>query len=155
MGIGDLEGVEVHNARLSEHNAFYAEFLYRRQQRQGLLFRDCQRLVNQGRNVFAACMVAQGHADAMITGLTRTYHPGLEDVLPVIDPKPGARVFGLTMMLAKGRTVFIADTTVHELPDTRTLADIAIQAARIVERMGFTPRVALLSFSTFGNPPVV
>ena len=154
MGLGALEGVEIHNARLSEHNRPYAEFLYRRQQRTGLLFRDCQRLVNQGRNVFGACMVAHGHADAMITGLTRAYHSSLEDVLRVIDPRPGSRVFGLTMMLAKGRTVFIADTTVHELPDTKTLADIATQAARTVERMGFTPRVALLSFSNFGNPPV-
>src|SRR4051794_33003876 len=154
MGLNRLDGVEVHNARLSEQVEPYTQFLYRRQQRMGLLFRDCQRLANQGRNVFAACMVAQGHADAMITGLTRTYHAGLEDVLRVIDPKPGSRLFGLTMMLAKGRTVFIADTTVHELPDTRTLADIAIQAARTVERMGFVPRVALLSFSTFGNPPV-
>ena len=110
--------------------------------------------MNQGRNVFAACMVAHGHADAMITGLTRTYHSSLEDVLRVVDPRPGSRIFGLTMMLAKGRTVFIADTTVHELPDTRTLADIATQAARTVARMGFTPRVALLSFSNFGNPPV-
>jgi malate dehydrogenase (oxaloacetate-decarboxylating)(NADP+) len=155
MGLGPLEGVEVHNARLSEHNGPYAEFLYRRQQRQGLLLRDCQRLVNQGRNVFAACMVAHGHADAMVTGLTRTYHTSLEDVLRVVDPRPGSRIFGLTMMLARGRTVFIADTTVHELPDTRTLADIATQAARTVARMGFTPRVALLSFSNFGNPPVV
>ncbi len=120
MGIGRLDGVEIHNARLSEHNRPYAEFLYRRQQRAGLLFRDCQRLVNQGRNVFAACMVAHGHADAMITGLTRNYHAVLEDVLRVIDPRPGSRIFGMTMMLAKGRTVFIADTTVHELPDTKT-----------------------------------
>ena len=155
MGLERLEGVEILNARLSDWNEPYAQFLYRRQQRMGLLFRDCQRLVNQGRNVFAACMVAHGHADAMITGLTRTYHTCLEDVLRVVDPKPGARVFGLTMMLAKGRTVFIADTTVHELPDTRTLADIAIQAARVVERMGFVPRVAMLSFSNFGNPPVL
>ena len=155
MGLERLEGVEILNARLSDWNEPYAQFLYRRQQRMGLLFSDCQRLVNQGRNVFAACMVAHGHADAMITGLTRTYHTCLEDVLRVIDPKPGARVFGLTMMLAKGRTVFIADTTVHELPDTRTLADIAIQAARVVERMGFVPRVAMLSFSNFGNPPVL
>ncbi len=154
MGLGALDGLEIHNARLSEHNRLYAEFLYRRQQRVGLLFRDCQRLVNQGRNVFAACMVAHGHADAMITGLTRTYHAGLEDVLRVIDPKPGSRIFGLSVMLAKGRTVFIADTTVHELPDTKTLADIATQTARTVERMGFVPRVALLSFSNFGNPPV-
>ena len=154
MGVGDLDGIEIHNARLSEHNSLYAQFLYRRQQRQGLLFRDCQRLVNQGRNVFAACMVAHGHADAMITGLTRTYHSSLEDIRRVIDPRPNSRVFGLTVMLAKGRTVFIADTTVHELPDSGTLADIAIQTARTVERMGFTPRVALLSFSNFGDPPV-
>ena len=154
MGIGRIDGVEIHNARLSEYNLPYAEFLYRRQQRMGLLFRDCQRLVNQGRNVFAACMVAHGHADAMVTGLTRTYHSSLEDVLRVVDPRPNCRIFGLTVMLAKGRTVFIADTTVHELPDTKTLADIAMQAARTVERMGFIPRVALLSFSNFGNPPV-
>ena len=130
----------------------YAEFLYRRQQRAGLLFRDCQRLVNQGRNVFAACMVAHGHADAMITGLTRTYHTSLEDVLRVVDPRPGSRVFGLTMMLARGRTVFIADTTVHELPDTSTLADIATQTARTVARMGFTPRVALLLLQQLRQP---
>jgi malate dehydrogenase (oxaloacetate-decarboxylating)(NADP+) len=154
MGLKSLDGVELHNARLSEHNRFYAEFLYRRQQRNGLLFRDCQRLVNQDRNVFAACMVANGHADAMVTGLTRNYHDVLEDVLRVIDPKPGHRVFGLTVMVTKGRTVFIADTNVHELPDTKTLADIAIQTTRAVRRMGVTPRVALLSFATFGNPPV-
>ena len=154
MGLSSLDGVEVHNARLSEHNRRYAEFLYRRQQRNGLLFRDCQRLVNQDRNVFAACMAAHGHADAVITGLTRAYHTVLEDVLGVIDPKPHSRIFGMTMMVAKGRTVFIADTTVHELPDTETLADIATQAAGTVARMGFTPRVALLSFGTFGNPPV-
>ncbi|MCS6878711.1 MAG: NADP-dependent malic enzyme [Geminicoccaceae bacterium] len=154
MGLKSLEGVEIHNARLSEHNRAYAEFLYRRQQRNGLLFRDCQRLVNQDRNVFAACMVANGHADAMITGLTRNYHDCLNDVLRVIDPRPGHRIFGLTILVARGRTVFIADTSVHELPDTNTLADIAIQTARAVRRMGVTPRVALLSFATFGNPPV-
>ena len=85
-------------------------------------------------------MVAHGHADAMITGLTRTYHAVLEDVLRVIDPKPGCRIFGLSVMLAKGRTVFIADTTVHELPDTKTLADIATQTARTVRAHGLRPR---------------
>lgn len=154
MGLSSLEGVEIHNARLSERNRAYAEFLYRRQQRNGLLFRDCQRLVNQDRNVFAACMVANGDADAMVTGLTRNYHDCLNDVLRVIDPRPGHRIFGLTILVARGRTVFIADTSVHELPDTNTLADITIQTARAVRRMGVVPRVALLSFATFGNPPV-
>ena len=89
MGIEAWEGLEIHNARLSERNAEYAEFLYRRNQRRGLLLRDCQRQVNQDRNVFGACMVAHGDADAMVTGLTRNYISVLRDVFKVIDPKPG------------------------------------------------------------------
>jgi len=154
MGLAALDGIEVHNARLSEHNRAYADYVYRRQHRNGMLFRDCQRLVNQGRNVFAACMVAHGHADAMVTGLTRNYRDALGDVLRVIDQAPGERVFGVTVMVAKGRTVFIADTTVNELPGTTELADIAVRTARVARNLGFTPRVALLSFATFGNPPI-
>ncbi len=154
MGQVDLAGIEIHNARLSEHNRAYAEYLYARQQRNGLLFRDCQRLVNQDRNVFGACMLARGHADAMITGLTRNYRTALDNIRLVLDPRPGRRVFGVTMMVARGRTVFLADTTVHELPTPQELADIAVQTAAFARAMGFTPRVALLSFATFGNPPV-
>jgi malate dehydrogenase (oxaloacetate-decarboxylating)(NADP+) len=154
MGLDRLDGVEISNARLSEKNRAYAEFLYARQQRQGLLFRDCQRLVNQDRNVFGACMVANGQADAMVTGLTRSYNTVLEEVLRVVDPLPGRRIFGLSIMIARGRAVFIADTNVHELPDAGTLADITEQTADFVRRMGYTPRAALLSFATFGNPPV-
>ncbi|MGH6886564.1 MAG: phosphate acyltransferase, partial [Geminicoccales bacterium] len=148
MGLKLPEGIEVHNARLSDLNAAYAEYLYRRNQRSGMLFRDCQRMVNQDRNVFGAAKVALGDADAMVTGLTRNYISALRDVRRVIDPKPGQRLFGLTVMVARGRTVFIADTTVHELPDKIELADIAIQAAHAARRMGFTPRVAFLSFSS-------
>jgi malate dehydrogenase (oxaloacetate-decarboxylating)(NADP+) len=154
IGLSNLEGIEIHNARLSDQNRRYTDFLYQRNQRGGLLYRDCARLVNQDRNVFGACMVAMGDADAMITGLTRNYNDVLADVLRVIDPKPSQRIFGMTMMVARGRTVFIADTTVHELPDTRVLTDITIQTARVVRQLGFTPRVALLSFSSFGNPPI-
>jgi malate dehydrogenase (oxaloacetate-decarboxylating)(NADP+) len=143
--------LEIHNARLSTKNRAYAELLYRRAQRSGLLFRDCQRLVNQDRNVFGASMVAEGDADAMVTGLTRNYISVLRDVRRVIDPKPGERPLGLTMLVARGRTVFIADTVVHELPNRVELADIAIQTAHAARRMGFTPRVAFLSFSTFGS----
>jgi malate dehydrogenase (oxaloacetate-decarboxylating)(NADP+) len=151
IGLKLPEGLEIHNARLSERNADYALVLYRRMQRKGMLLRDCQRQVNQDRNVFGACMVAEGDADAMVTGLTRNYTSALRDVRKVIDTKSGERVFGLTVMVARGRTVFIADTAVHELPGKEELADIAIQAARAARRMGFTPRVALLSFSTFGS----
>ncbi|HEX2527776.1 MAG TPA: NADP-dependent malic enzyme [Geminicoccus sp.] len=154
IGLSNLDGIEIHNARLSDSNRKYTDFLYGRNQRGGLLYRDCARLVNQDRNVFGACMVASGDADAMVTGLTRNYNDVLADVMRVIDPKPSQRVFGMTMMVARGRTVFIADTTVHELPDTRVLTDITIQTARVVRQLGFTPRVALLSFSNFGNPPV-
>jgi malate dehydrogenase (oxaloacetate-decarboxylating)(NADP+) len=151
-GLGDIDGLEIHNARLSNRNAQYAEFLYGRMQRSGLLFRDCQRLVNQDRNVFAACMVVQGDADAMVTGITRSFYDALEDVTRVIDPRPDEQLFGLSMVFAKGRTVFIADTSVNELPTPEQLAGIAIQSAAAARRIGHEPRVALLSFSNFGNP---
>ncbi len=151
MGLtGDF--LEIHNARLSEHNKGYAEFLYQRLQRSGALLRDCQRMVNQNRNVFAACMVANGHADAMVSGLTRSFGVTYEDIARAIDPKPGHRVFGMSMMMIDGRSVFIADTSVHELPTPEQMADIAIQSAEQARAMGYEPRVALLSFSNFGNP---
>ncbi|MDQ4136759.1 MAG: NADP-dependent malic enzyme [Pseudomonadota bacterium] len=156
MGLRSIEGLEILSAGTGEggRNQRYADFVYERNQRSGLLHRDCLRLVNRDRNVFGACMVAQGEADAMVTGLTRDYMSALTDVRTVLDPAPGARAVGMTVMVARGRTVFIADTTVHELPTCEELADIAIQTARKVRQMGFTPRVALLSFSTFGSRPV-
>ena len=151
MGIS-IEGLEIHNARLSERNESYTKFLYERLQRRGKLYRDCQRMVNQNRNVFAACMVAKGDADGLITGLTRSFGVSFDDIRRVIDPKPGHRAFGLTIFAQRNRTVFIADTSVHELPTPEQLADIAIQSAAQARIMGHEPRVALLSFSNFGNP---
>jgi malate dehydrogenase (oxaloacetate-decarboxylating)(NADP+) len=147
------EGIEVHNARLSTRNAAYAGFLYERLQRRGYLFRDCQRLVNQDRNAFAAAMVALGDADAMVSGVTRNYSVALEDVRRVIDAKPGHRVMGVSLVLARGRTVLVADTTVTEFPSPQDLVEIAIEAASVARRLGYEPRVALLAFSTFGQPP--
>ncbi|MGQ0662643.1 MAG: NADP-dependent malic enzyme [Pseudomonadota bacterium] len=152
IGLGKAEGLEIHNARLSRDNQRYTDYLYARRQRQGYLWRDCQRLVNQDRNVFGALMVACGDADALITGATRTYYVALDDIRRVLDPAPGMRVFGLSIMIAKGRTVFIADTAVHELPTPVEMADIAIQAAAQARQMGHEPRVAFISFSNFGNP---
>ena len=151
MGVSG-SGIEIHNARLSTHNKRYTEYLYGRLQRRGRIYRDCQRMVNQNRNVFAACMVAQGDADAMVTGLTRSFGVAFEDIRRVIDPKPGHRVFGMSIMVVGGRSVFTADTSVHELPSPEELADIAIQSAAQARAMGHEPRVALLSFSNFGNP---
>jgi malate dehydrogenase (oxaloacetate-decarboxylating)(NADP+) len=152
MGLTSPQGLEFHNARLSHHNKRYTDFLYARQQRQGMLYRDCQRLVNQDRNVFAACMVACGDADAMVTGVTRNSFDALDGISLVIAAKPGCVLFGLTVLLARERTVLLADTLVHEVPSSAQLADIAVQAAAKAHELGLVPRVALLSYSNFGNP---
>ncbi|WGF88137.1 NADP-dependent malic enzyme [Marinivivus vitaminiproducens] len=152
IGVAGTEGLEIVNARLAaERNPDYADYLYRRLQRSGFLLRDCQRLIHTDRNLFAACMVAAGDGDAMVTGLTRPYRSALDDALRVFDPKPGEQVYGLSILLARNQTVFLADTSVHEQPEPEMLADIACQAARRVRDLGFEPRVALLSFSTFGD----
>ncbi|MDM7984971.1 MAG: NADP-dependent malic enzyme [Maricaulis sp.] len=146
------DAIEIVNARLSDRNADYAEFLYNRVQRKGYLRRDVQRMVNNDRNVFSACMVKLGDADGMVTGTTRAYDAALRDVQLVLDPAEGQRVMGMSIALAKERTLFIADTNVTEFPDSEALADIATEAAEAAEAFGFTPRVAFLSYSTFGNP---
>jgi malate dehydrogenase (oxaloacetate-decarboxylating)(NADP+) len=153
LGLGVIEGIEIHNARLSGNNRKYQDFLYGRLQRRGFLQRDCQRMVNQDRNVFAACMVATGDADAMVTGLTRSAAVCLEDIGHAIDPAPGCVAFGLTLMLGmRGTTMFIADTLMYFRPTAEQTADIAIGAARAARELGHEPRVALLSHSTYGNP---
>lgn len=147
----DRPGIEIINARLSSRNTAYADYLYEKLQRKGYLARDCHRLINNDRNHFAACMVALGDADGMVTGVTRNYAVGLEDVRRVVDSKPGHRVVGVSIALCRGRTVFIADTAVHEKPTADELADIAVEAAGMARRMGYVPRVALTAFSTFGH----
>jgi malate dehydrogenase (oxaloacetate-decarboxylating)(NADP+) len=145
-------GLEIVNARLSDRNSDYVDFLYERLQRDGYLLRDAQRLINQDRNSFAAAMVALGDADGMVTGVTRSYDQVLEEVLRVIDPATGGRVMGMSIVLSKGRTLFIADTNVTEMPEAEELVEIAIEAAGAVRRLGFKPRVAFLSYSSFGSP---
>ncbi|MEA2871816.1 MAG: hypothetical protein QOH67_1792, partial [Hyphomicrobiales bacterium] len=152
-GIELEDGISIVNARLSRRNAEYAAYLYERLQRKGYLIRDCQRMVNQDRNTFAACMVAMNDADAMVTGVTRNFSVALEEVRRVIDPKPGHRVIGVSLVLARDRTVLVADTAVTEMPDGPDIADIAIEAAGVARKLGYEPRLALLSFSTFGHPP--
>ncbi|MBN9431417.1 MAG: NADP-dependent malic enzyme [Bosea sp.] len=148
----DINGIEIHNARLSRRNADYIDFLYARLQRKGYLFRDCQRLINTDRNYFGATMVALGDADAMVTGVTRNYSTVLADVRRVIDTRPGHRVIGVSIVLVRGRTVVVADTAVHDMPTGEELADIAEEAASFAKRLGYDPRVAMLAYSTFGQP---
>jgi malate dehydrogenase (oxaloacetate-decarboxylating)(NADP+) len=153
LGIELGQGVEIINARLSRRNPDYAAYLYERLQRQGYLIRDCQRLVNQDRNHFAACMVALGDVDAMVTGVTRNFSVALGEVRHCIDTKPGHRLIGVSLVLTRGRTVVVADTAVTEMPNAEMLAEIAIEAAGVARRFGYEPRLALLAFSTFGHPP--
>ena len=150
LNFDDL-GIEIVNARVSEKNVQYTDFLYGKLQRRGYLRRDVQRMINQDRNYFAATMLAQGDADAVVTGTTRNFNMVLKEVRRVLDVT--SRLVGLSIVLAKGRTLFVADTSIHELPDATELAEIAIQAAATVRRMGRKPRVAFLSYSTFGDPP--
>jgi len=151
-GLGSVEEIEVRNAANSGRHQEYTDFLYKRRQRRGALYRDCVRMVNNDRNVFAACMVALGDADAMITGVTRGYNVSYEEIRRVMDPLPGTQVFGLSIVVARERTVLIADTAVNPNPTAEELADITVQAAEQARHLGHEPRVALLSFSNFGNP---
>ena len=144
--------LEIINARMSDHNPQFVDFLYARLARQGFLRRDVQRLINQDRNSFAASMLALGHADGMVTGVTRSYDQVLEEVLHVIDPAPDGRLMGMSVLLAKSHTLFIADTNITEMPEAEELVEIAMQAARAVKVLGYTPRLAFMSYSTFGNP---
>jgi len=143
---------EIHSARSSTRREDYVDYLYARLNRKGYLKRDVVRMVNRDRNVFSACMVATGDADAVVTGLTRNYYQALANVRLAIDPKPGMSPFGLTITLSGGKTVFVADTVINENPTAADLADIAQQAASAVQHLGHKPRVALLSFSNFGQP---
>ena len=145
----DESQLEIRSA--SDHQP-YTEALYNRLQRSGFLQRDVTRMVMTDRNIYAASMLAAGDADAMVTGVTRSYSVALNDVRRVLDPRPGQRPIGVSVVFAKGRIVFVADTNVHDMPTAEELADIAVQAAGTAKRFGYHPRVALLAYSTFGFP---
>jgi malate dehydrogenase (oxaloacetate-decarboxylating)(NADP+) len=129
------------------------QFLYGRLQRRGYTERDVRRMVNQDRNTFATLLLALGHGDALITGVTRTFAQSIREVGQVLEPKAGQVPFGIHMMIGKNYTVFLADTTINERPSAEELAHIARETAAVAKRLGHEPRVAFLSYSTFGNPP--
>ena len=152
MGLDGIDDLEFTNAKISDHNTGYISFLYKKLQRRGVLERDCQRMVNLDRNVFAACMVANSHADGLVTGLTRSFRSTFEHVTRVIDSSGGKEFTATSMLISKGRTVFVGDTSIHERPTGEQMADIAEAIAERASSMGHTPRVAFLSFTTFGSP---
>jgi len=153
LGVSNPDDYEIQNSATSEHVPAMAEYLYQRLQRRGFTERDVRRMVNQDRNTFASLLVALGHGDAMISGLTRPFAQTMREVRHVLDPKPGAVPFGMHMMIGKNYTAFLADTTINERPSSEELAHIARESANVARRLGHEPRVAFLSYSTFGNPP--
>jgi len=152
LGLTLDKSIEIHNSKDEKQRQRYTDHVYKRLQRKGFLKRDCDRLIRTNRIVFGSCMVDLGDADAMVTGVTRTFSDTLENIKYVIDERPGEIIFGLTIAVTKKGTVFIADTNVHEYPTAENLADIAISSARVAKTVGFTPRVAFLAHSTFGKP---
>ncbi len=149
----DIEpkGIKIYNSAISAANAKYADYLYSKLQREGVLHSDCVRMIKHDRNSFAAAMLACGDGDAMITGVTRGYRKSLTDVWQVIKNKKDKIVLGVSMIISKNRTVFIADTACSELSSSERLAAIAVQSAQKVRDMGYEPRVAFLSYSNFGS----
>jgi len=152
VGLDGVTDLEIRVPHSAADAAVYIDALYQRLQRRGALYRDCVRMVTNDRNIYAASMLAAGDADAMVTGVTRAYAQVLHDVRRVLDSPPGQRPMGVLVIFARGKVIFAADTSVHELPTSDQLADIAVQAARVARQFGYTPRVALLAHSTFGFP---
>ena len=153
IGYGENLDIQIVNSTNKEMREKYVKLLFKKMHRdQGLLERDCDRMVRTDRVIWASCMVECGDADAMVTGNTRRYSQSLEKIKKVIPARLGEIMFGLNMLVSKGKTVFIGDTSVNEYPTSEDLADIAISSARVVRLFGFDPKVAFLSHSTFGQP---
>jgi len=152
IGLDENFKIEIVNSTNKEKRTKYTQLLYKKLQREGLLEIDCDRLIRNDRVMFGSCMVASGDADAMVTGNTRRYSASLDKIKRVIPPRPGEIMFALSMIVNKGKTIFMADTHVHEYPNAQQLSDIAISCARVVRLFGFDPKIAFLSHSTFGIP---
>jgi malate dehydrogenase (oxaloacetate-decarboxylating)(NADP+) len=152
LGMPVRSDIQIIDTSKSAYVAEFADFLFSRLQRRGYLRRDCERLVANERNVFAALMVVHGYADAMVSGVTRNWTSVYADVHRVLDEKPGRHVIGVSLAICRGRAVLIADTSIHDMPSAEELANIAIEAARAARNFGIEPRVAMLAYSTFGQP---
>ena len=153
LAVSDPDSYVIENSAESAHVPQMVALLYERLQRRGFLERDVRRMVNQDRNIFASLLLKLGVGDALVTGLTRPFAQTIREVRQVLDPAPGKVPFGIHLMIGKNYTVFLADTTINERPSAEELAHIATETAAVARRLGHEPRVAFLSYSTFGNPP--
>jgi malate dehydrogenase (oxaloacetate-decarboxylating)(NADP+) len=153
IGYNDNFDIQIINSKDTPKREKYVSFLFKKLQReQGLLEWDCDRLVRNDRVVWASCMVACGDADGAVTGNTRRFGASLDKIKQVVNVRHGEIMFGLNLVVHKGKTIFVGDTSVHEYPTSEQLAEIAISAARVVRLFGFDPKVAFVSHSTFGQP---
>jgi malate dehydrogenase (oxaloacetate-decarboxylating)(NADP+) len=153
IGYNDNFDIEITNSKDTDKREKYVKYLFEKLQReQGLLEWDCDRLIRNDRVVWASCMVACGDADGAVTGNTRRFGASLDKIKQVVDVRQGEIMFGLNLVVHKGKTIFVGDTSVHEYPTSEQMADIAESAARVVRLFGFDPKVAFVSHSTFGQP---
>ena len=153
IGYNENFDIEIINSKDKKKREKYVEFLFQKLQRdQGLLKWDCDRLVRNDRVIWASCMVACGDADGAVTGNTRRFGASLKKITQVVKERTGEIMFGLNMVVHKGKTIFVGDTSVHEYPTSKQLSEIAISSARVVRLFGFDPKVAFVSHSTFGQP---
>ena len=153
IGYSGKFDIEITNSTDAAKRKKYVDHLFQKLQREeGLLERDCDRLVRNDRVIWATSMVACGDADGAVTGNTRRFGASLEKVKQVTGVREGEIMFGLNLVVHKGRTIFVGDTSVHEYPSSEEMAEIAISTARVVRLFGFEPKVAFVSHSTFGQP---
>ena len=153
IGYNENFDIEIVNSKDTPKREKYVKYLFQKLQReQGLLEWDCDRLVRNDRVIWASCMVACGDADGAVTGNTRRFGSSLEKIKQVVSARTGEIMFGLNLVVHKGKTIFVGDTSVHEYPSSEQLSEMAISAARVVRLFGFDPKVAFVSHSTFGQP---
>ena len=153
IGYNENFDIEIINSKDTPKREKYVNFLFKKLQReQGLLEWDCDRLIRNDRVIWASCMVACGDADGAVTGNTRRFGASLDKIKQVVNARSGEIMFGLNLVVHKGKTIFVGDTSVHEYPTSEQMVEIAISAARVVRLFGFDPKVAFVSHSTFGQP---
>ena len=152
IGLDENFNIEVTNSTDTEKSERYKNFLYEKLQRKGILEKECDKMVKSDRVTWGSCMVACGDADGMVAGNTRHFSATVDKLAQSVGARENEILFGMCLYVSKGKTILIADTNVNEFPTSEELVEIAISSARVAEILGFDPKVALLSHSTFGQP---
>ena len=152
IGLDENFDIEIVNSTDKNKREKYVKYLYKKLQRDGQLERDVDRLVRNDRIAWGSSMIACNDADAMVTGNIRHYAASIEKLKKVVDSRPGEEIFGMTMLVSKGKTILVADTNVKDFPSAERLANVSISCVRVARLFGFDPKVAFLSHSTFGKP---